>query len=156
MMTWNEHVKNGEAYSAEDFILAAVGLFPHLQLFNPVGSGIRVRLRSATLAAVGALQQANVRRYDPPGTILGPPAGFVIENMLGGGPAAVAELRHDNIVVASGSAFWLIQTTSGLPGVYPPAGQEWGHDLLEGQGVLLQSSINITLIVNWQWVEVPL
>jgi hypothetical protein len=154
--TWNEHVRNGEAFSAEDFIIGAVGLFPHLQLFNPVGSGIRVRLRSVhetmTVARV-----VNVKRYDPPGSILGPPAGFVLENLLGGGPAAIAEVRSNNGVASVGSPFWLVQSNANEPGIYPPRGQEWGHDLLPGQGIVLVSSTtNTTLIANWQWVELPL
>ena len=155
MTTWLEHVANGEAYSAEDFILASPGLYPHVQLFNPVASGIRVRLRSAHMIFTGA-QQANLRRYDPPGAILGPPAPFVIENLLGSGPPAIAEVRHGNIIVPSGTPFWLVQTLGAIPGAYPPEGQEWGHDLLEDDGVLFQGTAGTTLIVNWQWVELPL
>ncbi len=153
--TWSEHAKSGEAYSAEDFILASPGLYPHVQLFNPVGSGIRVRLRSVHQIGVAAVQ-SNVRRYDPPGAILGPPIPFIIENMLGGGPAAVAEIRHANIVVPSGSPFWLLQGLARAPAIYPLRGQEWGHDLLEGHGILLQASAGTTLIANWQWVELEL
>jgi len=154
MTTWLEHVANGEAFAGEDFILGVAGLYPHLQLFNPVGSGKRVRLRSVhETMTVG--RSVNIRRYDPPGVILGPPPPFIIENLLGGGPAAVAELRHDNIVVPSGSAFWLLQSNANNIAIYPPKGQEWGHDLLEGQGVLL-SSFAVTLIAMWQWVEIPL
>ena len=152
-MPWSEYVKNGEAFSAENFILAAPGLFPHIQLFNPVASGIRVRLRS--VHSIGA-SLANVRRYDPPGAILGVPAGFGIENLLGGGPAAVAEMRSGNIVIPSGSAFGLVQAPAATPGAYPVDGLEWGHDLLEGHGVLLNGAPNTTLICNWQWVELPL
>lgn len=152
MNLFSEHARNGEAYSAEDFIIGAPGLYPHLQLFNPVGSGKLVRLRSVHQTMTAA-RVVNIRRYDPPGAVLGPPAGFVIENLLGGGPAAVAELRSGNIVVPSGSAFWLLQSNANQPGVYPPKGQEWGHDLLEGHGVLLQSTVNTTLIAMWQWVE---
>ncbi len=155
MTHWLEHVANGEAYSAEDFIIGAVGLYPHLQLFNPVGSGKRVRIRKVH-QTMTLLRSVNIRRYDPPGAILGPPAGFVIENLLGGGPAAVAELRSGNIVVPSGSAFWLLRSNANEQAAYPPRGQEWGHDLLEGHGILLQGTIASTLIAMWQWVELPL
>ena len=36
-------------------------------------------------------------------------------------------------------------------------GQEWGHDLLPGQGILMNSVvIGGIFIINWQWVELPL
>ncbi len=155
LVSWLDHVAAGEAFAAEDFILAAPATFPHVQLFNPVGSGKRIRLRSVH-AISGGIIQANIRRYDPPGAILGPPAPFVIENLLGGGPAAVAELRHDNIVVLSGSPFWLLRSSANIPCIYPARGLEWGHDLLEGQGILLSGTLFMTMIVNWQWVELPL
>ena len=155
MNAWLEHVANAEAYSAEDFILASGGFYPHLQLFNPVASGVRVRLRSVHMVPI-FVGLANIRRYDPPGAILGPPAPFIIENLLGGGPPAVAELRSANLVATAGSAFWLIRTPGNTPGPYPHKGLEWGHDLLEGDGVLLQGPLSTTLIANWQWVELPL
>ena len=121
--SWSEHVANGEAYSAEDFILASPGLYPHLQLFNPIGSGKRIRVRKVH-ETMTVLRSVNVRRYDPPGTILGPPATFIIENLLSGGPPAVAELRHDNIIIPSGGAFWLVRSNANEAGTYPPKGQE--------------------------------
>lgn len=153
--TWQSHVRNGEAFSAEDFIIGSGGLVPHLQLFNPVGSGIRVRLRSVheTMTVARSL---NVRRYDPPGSILGPPAGFVIENLLGGGPAAVAEVRSNNGAIPVGSPFWLLQSNANEPAIYPAQGLEWGHDLLEGHGIVLVGGAGQTLIAMWQWVELPL
>ncbi len=155
VLTWSKHVRNAEAYSAEDFIIGAPGLFAHLQLFNPLLSGIRVRMRSVHLISNMAIS-ASIRRYDPPGVILGPPAPFIIENLLGGGAPAVAEVRHDNIIVPSGSPFWLLLAPAFTPAVYPVRGQEWGHDLLPGQGMLLQGNPGVTLIANWQWVELPL
>jgi len=153
-MGWLEHVANGEAYSAEDFILGSPGLYPHLQLFNPAGSGKRIRLRS--VHAIDGLLRVNVRRYDPPGAILGPPAPFIIENLLSGGPAAVAELRHDNIVIPSGTGFWLANAPNSITAVYPVEGQEWGIDLLENTGVLMQGPAGTILIANWMWVELDL
>ena len=153
--TWQEHAANGEAFSAEDFILASGGLYPHVQLFNPVASGIRVRLRSVHQILTTAVL-SNVRRYDPPGAILGPPVPFIIENLLGGGPAAIAEVRHANLVAAVGSPFWLLQAPASAPAMYPVRSQEWRHDLLEGEGIVLQGNPGTTLIANWQWVELPL
>ena len=154
--SWLQHVANGEAYSIEDFIIGVGGMFNHVQLFNPVGSGRRLRLRSANhlnLVVIGA----HIRRHDVPLTILGPPAPFAMENLLGGGPLPVAEVRSDRLAVVTGSAFWLIRSAAFDTGVYPPKGMEWGHDLLPGQGILMNSVVvGGIFIINWQWVELPI
>ena len=153
--TWVRHVKVGEAFSAENFVVGAGGLLAHCQLFNPLASGIRVRLRSVH-AILGVAVGVNVSRHDVALTTLGPPAPFVTENLLGGGPANVAEMRSESPVAAVGSIFWQLNAPGNVPAIYPPHGREWGYDLLEGQGILLQAAAGITLITNWQWVEVPL
>lgn len=153
--TWSKHVRAGEAFSAEDFLVGVGGTVALLQLFNPVASGIRVRLRS--VHAIGnAAQAVNVRRHDVALATLGPPAGFVVENLLGGAAANVGEIRSAQPAAAVGTIFWQLNAPANTPAIYPPEGREWGHDLLEGQGVLLQAAAGVTLIVNWQWVEVPL
>ena len=152
---WSEHVAQGEAFSSQHFIIGVGGLFAHMQLFNPVGSGIRVRIRSVRHIGTTTVQ-SNIRRHDLPVAILGPPAPFIIENILGGGPAAVAELRHASLVALTGTPFWLLQAPSHTPAIYPVKGLAWGHDLLEGQGVLLSGQPGRTTIVNWMWVELPL
>ncbi len=152
---WDKHVQEGEAFSAENFLIGAVGLANHIQLFNPVGSGIRVRLRHVHSIGV-SVQTVNVRRHDVALTTGVLPAGFIIENLLGGQPVSVAEMRSQQSVALLGSIFWQLNSPAAEPASYPPEGREWGHDLLEGQGILLQSVAGVTLIVNWQWVEVPL
>ena len=86
---WLEHVANGEAYASENFLIGVAGQFPHLQLFNPIGSGKRVRLRSVHATGLPA-QFGGVSRHDTPLATLGLPATFVIENLLAGGPVGVA------------------------------------------------------------------
>ncbi len=154
--TWQEHVRNGEAFAIEDFIIGAGGLFNHLQLFNPVGSGVRIRVRKA-IHTMTVVIGANIRRHDVPLTIVGPPAPFIMENLLGGGPAPVAEVRSDRLAAPTGGNFWLIRSNPNDFAIYPPKGLEWGHDLLPGQGILMNSVvIGGVLIANWQWVELPL
>lgn len=154
--SWLQHVANGEAYAIEDFIIGVGGMFNHVQLFNPAGSGVRLRLRSANHLnpiVIGA----HVRRYDVPLTILGPPVPFAMENLLGGGPPPLGEVRSDRLAAPTGSAFWLIRSAANDTGVYPPDGMEWGHDLLPGQGILMNSVVvGGVFIINWQWAEVPL
>ena len=152
---WLDHVANGEAYAAEDFIIASGSLFSNLQLFNPVDSNVRVRVRSFHLQA-GAAVGGTVRRLDAPLLTLGPPAPFILENLLGGGKPPMAEVRHEHTVAVTGSLFWSINAPAAFPATYPPGGREWGADLLPGQGILIQSGAGTTPIANWQWVEVPL
>ncbi len=154
-LTWNDHVMEGEAFSAENFLIGAGGLVPHIQLFNPVGSGIRIRLRTVhTILSV--LTSSQVARHDVALPTLGLPVGFIVENLLGGGAAEVAEMRSDQVTPAVGLPFWLVSSPANVPAIYPPQGREWGIDLLEGHGVLVQGASGATMIVNWQWVELPL
>ena len=151
---WLDHVANGEAFGAENFMLPVGGMFNQMQLFNPVGSGRRVRLRSAHMTGVPA-NSATVRRHDTPLVIAVPPAPFIIENLLAGGPAGVGEMRSDTVVAAAGALFWAVNSPGSTPAPYPPQGREWGFDLLPGQGFMFAGPVGGTLIVNWHWVEVP-
>jgi len=152
---WLNNVAAGEAYSAENFLVGLGGTVVQIQLFNPVASGKRIRLRTVhgILAAVLAV---NIRRFDTALATLGLPAGFVVENLLGGGPAEVAEMRSDQPVLATGTVFWQLNAPANIPAIYPPKGREWGHDLLEGQGIHMQFAAGVTGIVNWMWAEVDL
>lgn len=152
---WNEYVKNGEAYSAENFLTPGGGLIANIQLFNPVASGKRVRLRSCHMTSAAALGGA-VNRHDVALTTLGLPAGFIVENMLAGGPAEVAEMRSVAGVAPLGALFWQLSAGGGEPALYPGGGREWGFDLLEGQGINISGAVTATVIVNWQWVELDL
>lgn len=153
--TWLEHVANGEAFAAENFLIGVAGTFAEIQLFNPVASGVRVRLRSAH-ATAGLAVAANLRRHDVALGTLGLPSGFIVENLLGGGPAEVAEMRSAAPVAEDGTIMWQLSSDANQPAIYPGEGREWGMDLLPGQGILMQAAVAITLIVMWHWVEVPL
>lgn len=154
---WSRHVANGEAFSAENFVIGAGGVIAHVQLFNPAASGKRIRLRS--LHAVSAIAASfNIRRHDTPLTTLGLPAGFIVENLLSSvAPGSeVAEMRSESPGAAVGTVIWQIGAPGNRPAMYPGGGREWGYDLLEGQGLLCQAAAGATLIINWQWVEVSL
>ncbi len=160
-LTWSKHVANGEAFSAENFIIPGGGLLGHMQLFNPVlpppgRSPVRVRLRSVHQITAVGIAASNVRRHDVALAILGPPVPFINENLLGGQPVPVGEMRGAALVAAVGSTFWQLNAPVAQPAIYPPEGRDWGHDLLPGQGILLQAAASVVLIVNWMWVEVPL
>lgn len=151
---WLEHVANGEAFGAENFMLPVGGMHNQMQLFNPAGSNTRVRLRSAHMTGVLA-SNATVRRHDVPlvtGTL---PVPFIIENLLAGGPAGVGEMRSDVVVAPSGAQFWAVNAGANSPATYPPQAREWGFDLRPGQGILFAGPIGGLLIVNWHWAEVP-
>lgn len=154
---WNEHVMNGEAYAAEHLTIAIPALIPLTQLYNPVESGVRVRLRCIEhMAFFGGAINQNIRRDDvalvsgssPP---FGPP-----QNLLFGGAAPKVEFRFANLPANVGSPFWLILSAGQTRKQYPPLQQDWGHDLTEGQGITNNGALGGFIILGYQWVEVPL
>lgn len=152
---WLNYVANGEAYSAENFLIGVGGTFAQIQLFNPVASGKRIRLRSVhAISPIAVTSQ--VVRHDTPLATLGLPLTFIVENLLGGGAAEVAEMRSDQPIAVAGSVFWTVNAPPSEPAIYPPHGREWGQDLLEGQGIHIAATVGATSIVNWMWAEVDL
>ncbi len=154
---WSSHVANGEAFSAENFVIGAGGLFAHVQLFNPAGSGKRIRLRGLHSISVVA-STINVRRHDTPLTTLGLQPTFIVENLLSSvSPGSeVAEMRSESPVVALGAVLWQAGAPGNKPALYPGGGREWGYDLLEDQGLVCQAAAGATMIILMQWVEVSL
>ena len=155
MPNWSDYVMNGEAFSAENFVVPGVGVIAHVQLFNPVASGVRVRLRSLSCTS-GLPTALDFVRHDTPLATLGLPAGFIVENLLGGGPASVIEQRSLAQVAPVGSIWWQISGPANDVALFPPGAREWGFELLEGQGILIRGGATAAVIVNWQWAEVPL
>lgn len=154
---WSNHVMNGEAFVAEGIRTAVGGMIPELQILNPVASGVRLRLRFLEpMPFVGGPINNNVRREDVPLTNLQAPPFGAPQNLLGGGPAPVAEIRDDSVAVLTGSPFWLVLTTGFGRRSYAPRTLDWGQDLLEGQGIMMTGGLGGFLITGWQWVEIPL
>ena len=108
------------------------------------------------MAFVGVAINANVRRLDVALPNLDAPPFGAPQNLLGGGAAPSAEFRFDNVVVMAGSPFWLILSAGQTRKDYPVLQQDWGHDLLPGQGIMMSGLVGGLLIIGWQWVEVPL
>lgn len=152
---WSEYVANGQAFAGEGFQGAVGGQIGKVQLFNPVGSGIRVRLRCLEPMALFAIAiNTNIRRHDVALTTFAPFAGP--ENLLGGGAAAVAEIRNETAVGQVGSPFWLLLAAGNNRRDYPVRHLDWGHDLLEGQGVIANTTVGGFLLMGFMWAEVPL
>lgn len=160
MMTddeWSEHVMNGEAFTAQATRTAVGGQSPELQLLNPAGSGVRMRLRCLEpMPFIGGAINNGIRREDTPLTNLQAPPFGAPQNLLGGGPAPLAEFRDDSVVVLTGSQFWLILGIGFNRRHYAPNNLDWGHDLLPGQGIMMTGTLGGFLITGWQWVEIPL
>ena len=152
---WNHHVMNGEAFVGESLQGAVGGMIGVVQILNPAASGVRVRLRHLETMPIFAIAiNTNPRRHDVALTTFAP---FVAPmNLLGGGAAAVAELRNDSLVTAVGSPFWLILSAGNARKTYPALQLDWGHDLLPGQGIVLQSGVGQSILCGYMWVELPL
>jgi len=150
---WSEHVANGEAYAGAIFVTGVPGELPFVQLLNPVGSGMRIRVRVLQPFAVFAIGvNHNLRRHDPPlassGFFAGP------ENLLGGGDPPLAQARFTTQVAMIGSRFWLFLSAGNTRKDYPNAGRDWGHDLLPGQGLMASGAVGGFVFNGWQWAEV--
>ncbi len=155
MSVWSGYIARGIAYSAENFLIGAPGLFNHLQIFNPIGSDVRVRVRQVSTAVTFAVV-AGVTRYDTPLTTLGVPVTFGIENQLGIAIPAKAEMRSEQPVAVLGTLFHQIVAPANTVGAYPPNGIEYGKSLLPGQGMNIYVAAGLLNIVNFQWAEIPI
>lgn len=152
---WSEYVRTGRAFSAVALQGGVAGMFAHAQIFNPAGSGIRVRVRVIEAFTVfGFAINQNVRRFDTALAVLGAFAGP--ENLLGGGPAPGAEIRTESRVVAAGGAFWVLLGPGNTRPDYAPPPRDWSHDLLPGQGVVNVATVGGFVFAGYQWAEVPL
>lgn len=152
---WSQYVSNGEAFAAQNFQGVVAGQFAFTQLFNPIGSGVRVRVFVWEFMTVFAVAvNSNIRRHDVALATLGAFAGP--ENLLGGGAAPAAEIRSVSQVGALGSTFWLTISAGTMRNDYPTLQLEWGHDLLPGQGMIANSTVGGFSFVGYMWAEVPL
>lgn len=157
---WNEHVMNGEAFVGLGFQTGVAGQIGNVQLFNPLGAfvPVRVRLRCLETIPIGGVGiNTNPRRHDvgivPGGSFAGP------RNLLGSGGAGTAtELRASTNVghEPGGVPFWLILSAGSTRKDYPTRHLDWGHDLLPGQGILLTSAVGGFIKAGFMWVETPL
>ena len=69
---WSQHVREGEAFSAMSIVFAVGGMASELQLLNPAGSGVRIRLRCMEpMQFFATAINGNIRRHDPPLANLG-------------------------------------------------------------------------------------
>ena len=55
-----------------------------------------------------------------------------------------------------GSLFWLILSTGNTRKPYPALHMDWGHDLLPGQGIMLNSTVGGFIFAGFMWAEVRL
>ena len=155
---WASHVENGEAFVSEIFQTGVPAQLGFVQLYNPLGapSPVRIRLRQLEpMAIFGFAINTNVRRHDVALANLG---GFTApHNLLGsGGAAAVAEPRFVSQVAMIGSLFWLILSSGSTRKQYPALHMDWGHDLLPGQGIMMNSLVGGFILTGFMWAEVPL
>ncbi len=152
---WSHSVAAGEAFAGEGFQAAVAGEIPYVQLFNPVDSGVRIRVRIMQPMAVFAVFiNTNIRSHDTPLASLG---NFGIqENLLGGGPASVAEIRRATDLGQLGDRMWLILSAGNTRSAFPDEGLDGTHDLLEGEGIILNGTTGSFILCGWMWAEVPL
>lgn len=147
-------MREGQAFCGQDNIVAGVGLFPHTQIKNPLGSGIRTRVYFETTVPFFLFQNRNVRRFDPDLATFAPT--FPPINLLGGGPAPLTQLRKEATVALVGSPFWLLLAPAPIQRSYAAPGLGWVHDLLPGEAIAMNGTVSSFVILTYYWIEQPL
>lgn len=144
---WLAEIRAGRAFSGGQGLVASVGNFSELQLFNPVGSAITIVVRSIILT-VGAASGADIRQHNTALATL----QFNGRNLLSGGAAAIGEIRSATPAAQDGTRIGLVNAPAQTP-LYPVP--DWYIELGAGEGILLssdQTNASVSAIFSWREV----
>lgn len=143
---WLNEIRAGRAFVQGDFVGASGGVFSHLQLINPAGSGITVIVHriGVSVTVSGGVQ---VRVHN---TALANLSGAGT-NLLSGDTAGIGEVRNSQTAGVSGTSTATLRITSERPVPFP---SDWFFELGAGEGILLvPTAVNIGLAATYEWIE---
>jgi hypothetical protein len=164
---WLDLLRAGRCFSGYNSRAASAANLSMVQLWNPAASGVRVLVFGAAAYISVAMAAGNMVHLYVDNTQRTNNTGQRRQNLLVGGPAAVAEVRQDltpalppafaaDAMISEQfgpAAFTLLDfqpVRSGMP-------QGFFAELAPGQGItLIQDIVNISLFGYYQWAEVPL
>ncbi len=143
---WYNEIRAGRAFTRGHVLGASVGNYPHIQLFNPVGSGIIIIVHRI-LVNVEATEGLRLNIHN---TAITTDQGKGT-NLLIGGDAAIGEVRSQDNAAQLGTLLWRIQVLASSP---LDIVKDWYLELGAGEGILVQTHlVNRALYVAYDWSE---
>ena len=144
---WLNEIRAGRAFIRGGERSEAGGVFSHLQLINPAGSGITIVVKSAIMD-MAASDRMNLATQNDQLTGL---AGLGV-NLLSGGNAGVGMVRSVNDAGALGTGIAIRLSIGSTPREWFA---EWGFELGAGEGILFRPGlVNVPIRGTFQWIEV--
>lgn len=145
---WLSELRLGRAFGATMSVGPVAGQLPHVQLFNPVGSGVTVLVHYMAFVTTG-IHSGALSHHNVALTTL----GANIRNLLSGGPAPQAQIRAETNVAALGNTYLGGDTNVPIDFVYGPM---WLTELDPGEGIVGRDTVaNRQLRGAFMWIELP-
>ncbi len=144
---WLSELRAGRAFGQRGSISAGTGNNPHVQLFNPGGSGVTALVYAATVSTTTA-QQILWGFYD---TALSSLHGTGV-NLLRGGAAGKCDVRSQASTSLLGTLIHEQEFAASDGRILPPV---WLGELGEGEGLIVVGNTQNTLLrLGFRWVEI--
>ena len=143
---WLNEIRNGRAFGIAAQVGGVAGEYSHLQIMNPVASGVTILIRRCQVCSVsgGGLE---AYMYDTPLTNL----NSTCLNLLRGAANSVGQLRNQSNAAQLGTLYKRIRTLA--DDTYDIMA-EWDVELGAGEGVLVvPSDVNKQLSATFEFVE---
>jgi len=144
---WLSELRAGRCFGGTGSIASVAAQNAHVQIFNPIASGITVLVRNLWADPFTA-STIVVTHYN---TALANLSTTTV-NLLSGGAAPVAEIRAANNAGLLGSIFF---GQAFPPSLVQQVAADWVTELGPGEGLTFALvTVNIALEVSFQWNEV--
>ena len=143
---WLNEIRAGRAFTRGGTQLAVGGEFSHLQLFNPVGSGVTILVHRAQ----AAVNSTNITSYRILNVSTGALVGVGV-NLLSGQAAGVGQVRSFSNVALQGTQARILQVNQVdfLDWV-----KDWDFELGAGEGIALAvDAVNVRIDAYLDWIE---
>lgn len=143
---WFSEVRAGRAFGGAIIQANIAAEFSHVQLFNPVASGVTALVR-AIVGSTNTSDRMEVAFFNTALATLGADG----RNLLSGGAAPVAQVRAGTNAAQQGDRFAAQQILANTPIALT---EEWVCELGPAEGVIIRlSTVNISLVGSFSWVE---
>ena len=143
---WLNEIRAGRAFMSGTAIGASGGNYSHLQLFNPVGSGITIIVYAIFVSTLSA-GRVHKRTHNTALSSLSQTG----TNLLAGQSAAIGEIRSESPAALQGTR---VMDFSTLAQTLQEITRGWTFELGAGEGVLVvPNAVNVQIEANYYWIE---